>query len=59
MLTENFFMDNFEEYKNFLMTAEGRQRIINFHVKEFIDLIKNNEPLGTKVIIQIPLMSNS
>jgi len=33
VLTENFFMDNFHECKEYLMTHVGRQRIINFHVE--------------------------
>jgi len=33
LLTENFFMDNFEEFKTLLNTKEGRQKIINWHVK--------------------------
>ena len=33
VLTENFFMDNFEEFKTLLNTREGRQKIINWHVK--------------------------
>ena len=33
ILTENFFMDNKEEFENILMTREGRDRISNFHVK--------------------------
>ena len=32
VLTENFFMDNKEECKTLLMTQEGRQKIIDFHV---------------------------
>lgn len=48
VLTENFFMDNFEEYKNFLMTAAGRQRIINFHVeaivKTKVEVFKESAP---------------
>ena len=27
VLTENFFMDNFEEYKDILMTTEGDRRL--------------------------------
>ena len=50
VLTENFFMDNFEEYKTFLMTAAGRQRIIDFHVKAIIQaqIQVFNEPVGVK-----------
>ena len=32
ILTENFFMDNREEFNTILMTAEGRSRIIQYHV---------------------------
>jgi N-acetylmuramoyl-L-alanine amidase len=33
ILTENFFMDNEEECKSILMTREGRQKIIHYHVE--------------------------
>ncbi len=33
ILTENFFMDNYDEFKEILSSREGRQKIINFHVK--------------------------
>ncbi len=33
LLTENFFMDNVEEFKTLLNTREGRQKIISYHVK--------------------------
>lgn len=33
VLTENFFMDNERECKQYLMTREGRQRIIKYHVE--------------------------
>ena len=36
VLTENFFMDNFEEFKNILMTPKGRQKIIAFHVNAIV-----------------------
>jgi len=36
VLTENFFMDNREEFENILMTREGRQRIINYHVNAIL-----------------------
>ncbi|PTX58986.1 N-acetylmuramoyl-L-alanine amidase [Kordia periserrulae] len=32
ILTENFFMDNEEECKTLLMTREGREKIIRYHV---------------------------
>jgi len=46
VLTENFFMDNFEEYKDILMTSAGRQKIINFHVKAIVKTMIQvfNEP---------------
>ncbi len=40
ILTESFFMDNFEEFKTFLTTREGRQRIINYHVKAILRVQK-------------------
>lgn len=33
ILTENFFMDNETECREFLLSANGRQRIIDYHVK--------------------------
>jgi N-acetylmuramoyl-L-alanine amidase len=36
VLTENFFMDNLEEFQNILNTKTGRQKIINFHVNAII-----------------------
>jgi N-acetylmuramoyl-L-alanine amidase len=33
ILTENFFMDNFDECKNFLMSESGRDSIANAHFK--------------------------
>lgn len=53
VLTENFFMDNFEEYKNFLMTAEGRQRIIAFHVKAIVKTMVEvfNEPVPNNFML--------
>ena len=33
ILTENFFMDNEEECKKILMTKEGREKIIAYHVE--------------------------
>lgn len=37
ILTENFFMDNREEFDTILMTREGRDRIINYHIKAIIE----------------------
>lgn len=36
VLTESFFMDNFDEFKNILNTREGRQRITNYHVQAIV-----------------------
>ena len=33
ILTENFFMDTERECKAYLLTREGRNRIIDFHVR--------------------------
>ncbi len=39
ILTENFFMDNEDECKNILMTEDGRERIVEFHVNAIEDMI--------------------
>lgn len=39
VLTENFFMDNEEECKEILMTAEGRSKIVAFHVNGIMKMI--------------------
>lgn len=36
ILTENFFMDNEDECRNILLTREGRQQIIDFHVSAIL-----------------------
>ena len=36
VLTENFFFDNKEEVESILMTREGRQKIIDFHVNAIV-----------------------
>lgn len=36
VLTENFFMDNLEEFQNILNTKQGRQRIIKYHVQAIL-----------------------
>ncbi len=36
ILTENFFMDNKEECKDILLTKEGRERIVNWHVEAIL-----------------------
>ena len=52
ILTENFFMDNFEEFRDILNTRVGRQKIIDFHVKAIIrvktELFKEPAPLNFK-----------
>jgi len=40
ILTENFFMDNEDECRNILMTKEGRNRIIEFHVNAIMRIKK-------------------
>lgn len=36
ILTENFFMDNYQHFKSILNTREGRERIVNYHVKAIL-----------------------
>ncbi|MFD0863676.1 N-acetylmuramoyl-L-alanine amidase [Sungkyunkwania multivorans] len=36
ILTENFFMDNEAECKDLLMTKEGREKIIDYHINAII-----------------------
>lgn len=36
ILTENFFMDNFEEFRDILNTRKGRQKIADYHVKAIV-----------------------
>lgn len=36
ILTENFFMDNREEFDNVLMTRAGRSKIVNYHVEAIL-----------------------
>ncbi|QFZ54982.1 N-acetylmuramoyl-L-alanine amidase [Oceanihabitans sp. IOP_32] len=38
ILTENFFMDNEEECKTILMTKEGRERIIKYHIEAILQV---------------------
>jgi len=40
ILTENFFMDNEDECRNILMTKEGRNKIIEFHVNAIMRVKK-------------------
>ncbi len=40
VLTENFFMDNLEEFKTILNTREGRQRIVDYHVKAIVRIVE-------------------
>lgn len=48
ILTENFFMDNLEEYQEVLITREGRQKIVDFHVRAImrtkVELFKETTP---------------
>ncbi|WP_299888140.1 N-acetylmuramoyl-L-alanine amidase [uncultured Lacinutrix sp.] len=50
ILTENFFMDNFEEFKDILNTREGRQKIVAYHINAIvrtkIDIFKEIAPLN-------------
>lgn len=36
ILTENFFMDNLEEFQNILNTKSGRKQIINYHLNAIL-----------------------
>ncbi len=40
ILTENFFMDNKDECQNILMTREGRQQIIDYHMNAILRVKK-------------------
>ncbi|NHF58977.1 N-acetylmuramoyl-L-alanine amidase [Flavobacteriaceae bacterium TP-CH-4] len=40
ILTENFFMDNEEECKNILMTREGRDKVIQYHLDGILEVQK-------------------
>ncbi len=42
ILTENFFMDNYEECKNYLMNEEGRKRIAKAHFDAIMEMEKLN-----------------
>ena len=52
ILTENFFMDNKDEFKTILNVREGRQRIIDYHVKAIlrarIEIFQETTPLNFK-----------
>ncbi len=52
ILTENFFMDNFEEFQSILNIKEGRQRIIDFHISAIIrakvEVFKEKSPINFK-----------
>ena len=41
ILTENFFMDNERECKQYLMTNEGRDRIAQYHVKAIQKIVSS------------------
>ena len=36
VLTENFFMDNIEEFKNILNTKSGREQIVKYHLNAIL-----------------------
>lgn len=40
VLTENFFMDNRKEFNSILNTREGRQKIVDYHVKAIVRVKK-------------------
>ena len=40
ILTENFFMDNYEEYAQILNTSSGRDKIINYHINAILRVQK-------------------
>ena len=42
VLTENFFMDNFFECKEYLMSGYGRERIVKFHVEAIKRIVEFN-----------------
>ena len=48
ILTENFFMDNFEEFNTILNTKEGRRKIIDYHIKAIVrtkvEIFNETEP---------------
>jgi N-acetylmuramoyl-L-alanine amidase len=50
ILTENFFMDNFEEFRDILNTRAGRQKIVDYHVNAIIrtqaEVFNENVPLN-------------
>ncbi len=39
VLTESFFMDNFEEFSTILNTREGRQKIVDYHVNAIVRIV--------------------
>lgn len=48
VLTENFFMDNLEEFQNILNTKSGREQIIKYHLNAILrvktEIFKESEP---------------
>ena len=50
ILTENFFMDNEDEFRTILNIREGRKRIIDYHVQAIlrtrIEIFKETSPLN-------------
>ncbi|NQX84766.1 MAG: N-acetylmuramoyl-L-alanine amidase [Flavobacteriaceae bacterium] len=53
ILTENFFMDNFEEFRDILNTRAGRRKIIDYHVNAIIrtrvEIFKKTTPLNFRL----------
>lgn len=53
ILTENFFMDNYDEFKNILNTKQGRQLIIDFHVNAIVrtkvEIFREDYPINFKL----------
>ena len=40
VLTENFFMDNVSEFKEILMSDEGRDKVAQAHMKAILEIEK-------------------
>ena len=51
VLTENFFFDNREEVENILMTREGRQKIVDFHVNAIVRIKE-------EIFLEAPVLLN-
>lgn len=54
VLTENFFMDNIEEFQNILNTKSGREQIIKYHLNAIIriksEIYNESEPENLNLI---------